>query len=83
MERILNLAGESHQEPEPVACVANVFAVQLVRLLFVKVCFRIRYAKGVWTWSWAACSRCPCLSRGVGADDLQGFWKAFVFIVML
>uniref|UniRef100_A0A8B9VNB9 DNA helicase n=1 Tax=Anas zonorhyncha TaxID=75864 RepID=A0A8B9VNB9_9AVES len=22
-------------------------------------------------WSWATCSRCPCLSRGLGPDDLQ------------
>ena len=23
-----------------------------------------RYSKAVWTWSWATCSSCPCLSRG-------------------
>jgi len=30
-----------------------------------------RYSKAVWTWSWAAGSGCPHLSRGVGQDDSQ------------
>ena len=28
-----------------------------------------RYSKAVWTWSWAACSRLPCLSTG-GVDKV-------------
>ena len=27
-----------------------------------------RYSKDNWMWSWATCSRCPCLSRGVGPN---------------
>lgn len=27
-----------------------------------------RCSKAIWTWSWATCSQCPCLSRAVGPD---------------
>lgn len=30
-----------------------------------------RSSKAVWTWSWATCYRCPCLSGKVGPYELQ------------
>jgi len=29
-----------------------------------------RSSEGTWTWAWAACSGCPCWSRGLGLSDL-------------
>ena len=30
-----------------------------------------RYSEAIWTWFSVTCFRWPCLSRGVGEDDLQ------------
>lgn len=48
-------------------------------------------SKAVWTWLWAICSRCSCLSRGIGQDDLQRSFSIltiqwfcdFIFIFLL
>ena len=50
-----------------------------------------RHSKLNWTWPWATCSSCPCLSREIQLDDLlislpipntYWFWHLFLVITI-
>lgn len=38
-----------------------------------------RSSQAAWTWLWATCSRCPCLSRGVWPD---GPWRSLPTLII-
>jgi len=41
------------------------------------------YSEIIWTWSWTACSRWPCLSRDNGPNDLQRSLPTYLSVILL